>query len=108
MRSAGAAFETHLAQSPTSLCGLCTITRRDGTVYRFTDARSSLTVNSNEYLASTNFRIGQMSVNSDGSISSIELLLPLNAGIDKDDVTAGLFDGADIDIVTVKRVAGLS
>lgn len=96
MRAANASFEAHLAQSPTSLCSLCTITRRDGTVYRFTDARSDLVVNGNSYQASTNFAIGQSTFTSDGAISTVELVLPLDGAIAADDVTAGLFDGAQV------------
>lgn len=84
-----------------------TITRRDGTIYRLTDAQTDLTVASNTYSALGGFVVHAVKHTLGGEASSTQISVVHSDGgtFDTGDIYAGRFDAATVTIGIVNRTA---
>lgn len=96
------ALASHLDRDATNTCHAWRVTRRDGTVYGFTDHDRPLTVDgtpcepdaglaASEARASLGMGVDTMDV--EGALSS--------SALDEDDIAEGLFDGAEVEAFLV-------
>ena len=99
MRSFSASFNAHLSQDITTLCWAWKLTRRDGLVLGFTDHDRALTMDGTVYQGASGFspldvesRLGFALDN-----SAVQGLLSSGA-ITDDDMRAGLYDGAQVNL----------
>ena len=103
-----AGFRTHLAGELTTLCTLWDIERRDGAIYRFTDHDQDVVYLGNRYTAGIGYNRSAVEDKHDMSVDNMEVQGILDTTlISRDDVRAGLFDGALVTL-TVVNYADLS
>lgn len=103
MRTADAALKTEFALPAASLCKIVTITRRDGTIYRFTDIDTDIVVGAQTYLKSPGFETSSYTFNDKGQPVTGEIkIITADAGpIKTTELGVGLFDGATIQVSKV-------
>ncbi len=87
MKTVSAALKTHLAGEVTTVCTCWKITRRDGTIFRFTDHDVDLMVEGETYVAAVGYTRTAIAANAD-SITEVDL-------------RSGLFDGAEVRVFLV-------
>ena len=102
MRTLDPALADHLASGVTTLCRAWRVTRRDGTVLGFTDHDRDLQIEGVTFLAASGIA-GSESTQAQGlSVTGAELSGALSAdALDTDDLAAGLYDGAGVDLLLV-------
>lgn len=102
MKTIDANFTTHLAQTVTTLATIWRITREDGVQFFFTDHDQDLTISGNVYKASTGYNRSALTVNAQLSVDNLDIEgIYADAGINEDELRAGLFDYADVEISMV-------
>ena len=98
-RSISSALKAHLAQTVTTLATLWTITRQDGTVFCLTDHDRPITIDGLTFLSSFGFQRTAIATSSDLSVNNLDLVGVFdNVILKESDLTAGLFDFADVRI----------
>ncbi|MCC7260039.1 MAG: DUF2163 domain-containing protein, partial [Alphaproteobacteria bacterium] len=101
-KSISAALQGHLAGEVTTLATCWKLTRTDSTVLGFTDHTEHLLFESVNYLASAGFTPSAVHTSADLAVDNLELEGVLDAdAIAEEDVMAGLYDFAEIEIFMV-------
>ncbi len=91
------AFLTHVKSGLTTLCRAWAVTRKDGTVYGFTDHDLSLTFEGVTFKADTGLSAAALAQSTGLSVDNSEALGALSdASITEEDIEAGRFDGAEV------------
>lgn len=91
------ALSQHLASGSTSVCRCWSVTRRDGTVYGFTDHDRTLTFDGVDFRADTGMTARAIEQVSGLSVDNSEVVGALSHPSIRDtDVAAGRFDGASV------------
>lgn len=106
MKTASSGLAARFAESVLSLCYLCTITRKDGTVIRMTDGSDTITVGGNAFIAPFGLAITSVTSASFGQPASADIEFPLvelAAGglFAPSEIEAGYFDDAAVVIEMV-------
>lgn len=92
-----AGLASHLAGETLTLATLWKLTRRDGTVYFFTDHDRDITFDGDVYLSGQGYARTAIEDKSDFSSDNLNVNGVIDAqGISREDVRAGLFDGAEV------------
>lgn len=101
-RTCPSALKTHLAGNATTTCNIWVITRKDTTVFRFTDHDQDVEYGGNTYQALNSQSMSALDQKNDLTPDEFEFDVILNsADIDRDDVIAGLFNLADVDVYLI-------
>jgi uncharacterized phage protein (TIGR02218 family) len=102
MKPASSALATHLDGEVTTLATCWRLQRQDGWVRGFTDHDQPLSINGLTYVASTGFLPSAIKSGADLSVDNLDVdgFLDDDA-LKAEDLTAGRFDGAEIDIFLV-------
>jgi hypothetical protein len=96
------ALATELGNEATTLCTLWTLTRVDGTVYRFTDHDVDVVFEGNTYLASVGYNRTAVANQVGLSVDNLDVMGFIdNSAITDIDLRAGRFDYAEIRVVLV-------
>jgi uncharacterized phage protein (TIGR02218 family) len=99
MKSLSPALQSHLSSGTTTLCWCWKIARRDGAVLGFTDHDAPLTFDSTTYLASSGFTASEVQSSLGLAVDNLSVMGALSsASLNEDDLAAGLFDNAAIEI----------
>lgn len=102
MKTIPAGLAAHLAGDTWTLATLWTITRVDSTVFRFTDHDRDLVEGGNTYKAAVGYVAKTITHGIDGAPDSTETAGVLDdIGIKAAELTAGLFDGAAVEVELV-------
>lgn len=102
MKPASTALAAHLNGQVTTLATCWRLERTDGWVRGFTDHDRDLTVDGLNYVASTGFLPSAIKTGSDLSVDNLDVDGFLDdAALKAEDLTAGLFDGARIEVFLV-------
>ncbi len=102
MKSSSPALATHLAGEVTTLATCWRLERADGWVRGFTDHDRELVVDGLTYVASTGFLPSAIKTASDLSVDNLDVDGFLDdAALRAEDLIAGLFDGARIEVFIV-------
>lgn len=105
MRSLSPTFKSAIAAGTTELTRIWTITRRDGTTYRYTDLDSNITVSGDLYTATTAFQITDIehTIGGGSQTANMKVILGSNPAtqITHDDLREGKFNYATIKIEIV-------
>lgn len=104
-KTASANLKTHLASATTTLATLYHITRADTTEYFYTDADEDITYSGDTYAAAASPLRSSISSDANLSVNNSELAGALldSPDITEEDLAAGLFDGAAIEIMLINR-----
>jgi uncharacterized phage protein (TIGR02218 family) len=93
------ALQAHLDSATTTLCWCWKIARRDGLVLGFTDHDTPLSFDSTTYQAASGFTAGEVQSSLGLSVDNLSVMGALSsASLNEDDLAAGLFDNAAIEI----------
>lgn len=102
MKSLSAGLAAHIAQEVTTLALCWKCTRADGAVFGFTTHDRDLSVDGIDYLAVTGFTPSQLQWSAGLAVDNLEVVGVLDsAAITEDDIRAGLWDFAGIEIFWV-------
>jgi uncharacterized phage protein (TIGR02218 family) len=100
------ALQAHLDSGTTTLCWCWKIARRDGFVLGFTDHDAPVTFNGTAYQAASGFTAGEVQSSLGLSVDNLSVMGALSsASLNEDDLAAGLFDNAAIEIWRVNWAA---
>lgn len=87
----------HLASGATTVCRVWAVTRKDGTVFGFTDHDRDLTFDGIVFRANTGLSASALQQSTGLSVDNSEAVGALNAAsVTEDDLLAGRFDGARV------------
>lgn len=102
MKSLSTALAAHYAAGGTTMCRLWKCTRRDAQIFGFTDHDVGLTYGGVAYQPRSGFTTSALKTAGDFSVDNLELqgLLESDA-ITPEDIEAGLWDGATIELLEV-------
>lgn len=104
MKTLGAGMTAHVALESTTLSTCWKLTRRDGQVFGFTDADTSLTVDGVTYVATSGYTRSAIATDSALSVDNLDLDGILSdTAITEADILAGLWDFAEMRIFMVNR-----
>lgn len=101
MRTIGASLQTRLNLGHVTLCRIFTITRTDGTIYRYTDLDRNVTFSGNTYYADNSISIANITASAGSSglnTTNARFIFDAASGIDPLDVARGRFDNAQVKI----------
>lgn len=102
MKPASAELAAHLAGEVTTLATCWRLERLDGWVRGFTDHDRDLLIDGLTYVAATGFLPSAVKTGSDLSVDNLDVEGFLDdAALTAEDLSAGLFDGAKIEVVLV-------
>ena len=102
MRNFSTSFKSHILQEGTTLCWAWKLSRKDGAVFGFTDHDRELSVDGQAYLASSGFSPTDIEYRLGFSLDNSSVLGALSSDqITKNDVEAGLYGGAGIEILRI-------
>ncbi|MCK0126709.1 DUF2163 domain-containing protein [Gelidibacter sp. F2691] len=91
-------FQTHLSEGVTSIARLWKVTRRDGSVYGFTDHDLDIQMEGVTYKADTGMTAQALSQTTGLSVDNTEALGVLSTdAISEKDIRAGRYDGAEVE-----------
>lgn len=98
-------FELVLTSRDLTPARLCTITRRDGTVYRIAEAQHAMTVGANTWTPVAGLTIAAVkhTIGGEQPSTAIDLAHADGGTFDTADINNGLFDGAQVDIYVIDR-----
>jgi len=106
MKSLSPALQAHLSSGTTTLCWCWKITRSDGLVLGFTDHDAALVFDGVRYEAASGFTASEVQGGLDLSVDNLAVAGALSsASLNEDDLAAGLFDAAAIEIWRVHWAA---
>lgn len=95
-------LDVHLASEVTTIATCWKLTRRDNTVFGFTDHNKDLAIDEITYLASSGFTPSAVASNSELSVDNLDIEGVIdNSIITEVDIQAGLYDYAQIEIFMV-------
>ena len=105
MRTLPAGLTTELASRAFSVCRAVQITRKDGTIKRFVESQSDLTINGNLYVKMRGIRMSSIPyvLNASQMTVDFEATAVDDATIDPDDLRNGLYDNAAVIITAVSQ-----
>ena len=99
MKTLSPDFQTHLSSGTTTLCWCWKLVRRDGQVQGFTDHDAALSVDGVNYEAVSGFVASEVQSTLGLAVDNLSVLGALSsASLNEDDLAAGLYDDADIEI----------
>lgn len=99
-------MEAHVASGATTLCWCWRLARRDGTVQGFTDHDRDLTFGGTTYEASAGFTASEIRDTVGLSVDNLEVSSAITSErLAEDDLSAGLYDNADVEIYRVNWMA---
>ena len=99
MKILPAGMQAHLDTGATTLCWCWKVTRADGTVMGFTDHDRDVTFDAVIYEAASGFTATEIQSSLGLSVDNLEVDSALSSGrIDADDLAAGRYDDADVEI----------
>ena len=102
MKGISIALKAHMAQEVTTLATLWKITRKDATVYGFTDHTSNITYGGLEYVSAIGYAPSAVKTSAGLNVDNLEINAFFNsASITEVDLLAGLWDFAQIEIIRV-------
>lgn len=102
-KSVSSTFTTHLQGDYLQVATIWRITRTDGEVFYFTDHDESVSFNGNTYNAPAGFERSAVANASGFAVDNVDLVGLFTEGeFEENEVRAGLFDGADIEISLVR------
>jgi len=102
MKQISAELGAHLASSVTTICTCWKLTRRDNTVYGFTDLDKDITISGIVYKATAGFSPTAISSNYALAVDNMDVEGVLNAeNIAESDLLAGKYDFAEVEIFKV-------
>ena len=102
MITVSGAYETHLAGEVTELATCWKITRKDATVYGFTDHTSDLVISGVTYQAALGYTPTDIATSADLAVDNLELTGILDSpAITEADLMAGVWDYAAIEVFEV-------
>lgn len=102
MRTINATLQTRLASGTTTLCHLTRITRKDGTILRFTDNDQDVVFSGDTYTSNDSVLISGITSSTNNGIQSTNCDVIFTAtGIADEDVVRGLYDNARVDFSIV-------
>ena len=102
MKILPAALQARLSSGVTTLCHCWRVTRRDGTVLGFTEHDRDLRADGTLFLAGTGFTASRLEQSSGLSVDNMDAAGALSsAGITEDDILAGRYDDAAVDLLWV-------
>lgn len=104
-RTLNASLQTKLTAGTTNLCHLATITRKDGTIFRYTDLDTDVTVSGNLYESSDSFAVAAITSSANNGIQSTNCTIFFSAdGFTEVDVAKGAYDSAQVEFAVVDYV----
>ena len=99
MKSLSPDFQAHLSSGTTTLAWCWKLTRRDGAVQGFTDHDTALNFDGITYEAVSGFVASEVQSTLGLAVDNLSVLGALSsASLNEDDLAAGLYDDADIEI----------
>jgi uncharacterized phage protein (TIGR02218 family) len=102
MRNISPKLANHLLSEITTLATCWVVTRKDGRCYRFTDHHSSIICEGFLYSSRSGFNSTALASSADLAIDNIDIEGIIDSDyITKDDVLAGLYDGAMLEVFVV-------
>jgi uncharacterized phage protein (TIGR02218 family) len=102
MKTQSVALAAHRASGTTTLAFLWLVTRLDGMVFAFTSASRDILYEGILYLAAPGFTPSAIASSADLAVTNLEIVGPVSvATISDDDVIAGLWDHATIEVSEV-------
>ena len=102
MRQVPAAFAAHLQCEATTTCHCWRVTRRDGAVLGFTEHDEDLLFDGTSFLAASGFSASDAEAQAGLAASADEVAGGFSsAAIDEDDLAAGRYDGARVELFLV-------
>lgn len=102
MRVVPEALKAHLVQDATTICHAWRVTRRDGAVLGFTDHDHALEFDATSFLAASGFEASDWEQDNGLGASSGEVAGALTSeAIAEEDVSAGKYDGARVEVFVV-------
>ena len=106
MKSVPAALAAHLAAGVTTLCHCWRLTRRDGTVLGFTDHDRTLSFEGVEFRAASGFSASEREEEIGLAAQTSEVTGGFSSdAISENDLAAGLYDGARVELFLVNWAA---
>lgn len=106
MKTVPTNLATHLAGEATTVTTIWAITRTDGTIIRLTELDMDLTVDGDVYESAYGYERSALTSSASLDADDVDLEGILNSGfIDREDVTAGLYNSADLTISLVNYLA---
>lgn len=108
MKTASTALKAHLAGSTLTICTLWKITRKDGTVFGFTDHDQNVPYSGTTYLAATGYTPSSIKTTAQLSVDNLEVQSMLDSvTITESDLQAGLWDYAQV-LIQIVNYADLT
>ena len=107
MRTITTLFKDHLGGECTTIAACWTITREDGTVFRFTDHDCDLTVGGYNFMAAASAMSTTIELGATLAVDNLDAVTNLSSdSITDGDLRAGLFDNAEVDLFLVNYMDG--
>jgi uncharacterized phage protein (TIGR02218 family) len=101
-RTINATLQTRLDSGSTNLCHIFTVTRRDGTIKRFTDLNTDLVFSGNTYLSTDSLSVSAITSSTNNGIQSTNCgVIFSSSGISEIDVVRGLYDNTIVELAIV-------
>lgn len=96
-------FEQHLQQEVSTICTCWRLTRLDGEVFTWTDHDEDLVIGEHTYMSAADGGFDRTALESASNleVSNLELIGFLGHSIRRDELAAGLFDGAELEVFIV-------
>lgn len=102
MRTIHASLQAKLTSGTTNLCHIVTITRKDGTIFRYTDLDLDLTVDGDLYESSNSFAVSAITSSANNGIQSTNCNIFFDAaGFTEAAVAQGAYDSALVEFSVV-------
>jgi uncharacterized phage protein (TIGR02218 family) len=99
MKTLDSGLAAHIDQVVTTLCWCWKLTRKDGTVRGFTDHDGDVAFAGVTYYAASGFTASQIQSGLGLSVDNLDVTGALSSDyLTDDDLTAGVYDGADIEV----------
>jgi uncharacterized phage protein (TIGR02218 family) len=94
-----AGLQAHYETGTTTLATLWKVTRKDTTVYGFTDHDQALTLSGTTYYPTSSFDASAIETKSELNVDDLEVIGVLStSGVTAEDIEAGMWDGAAVEI----------
>lgn len=102
VKSISADLRTAIRLGTTTLAHIWKITRKDGTILRFTDLDQDIVMDDGTYVSDTSFTISAVSTSATGGAQSADIRCMFDDdGIAESDVVRGVYDAASVEISVV-------